>query len=515
MKTTIMKVRLWGEEVGRLMWDARRGNSSFAYNPNFLKRSLNVAPIILPVDGPAALRPVWGSKGRLYQGLPPFIADSLPDNWGNKVFEQWARDNNIKRHDMSPLEKLAYIGKRGMGAFEFEPEMDRNDDGEDLHIKKLAELAEKIFRQREEESVLKDENITLQSLFRIGTSAGGRQAKAIIAINEKTGEIRSGQVTAAPEFVHYLLKFDMKFDYGHPATRLEMVYYEMATAAGVRMMPSRLLPVEGKMHFLTERYDRKGGDKIHTQSLAAMNPFADSYEEFFKTARRIDVDRTELIELYRQMVFNFLAGNTDDHNKNFGFLMDRDGKWHLSPAYDLTFTQLSPEGRSSHCLTLRGKASGATVDDLLAFAADEGIPSPGRIITEVADAVTMFRSLCTQYGVYGYWVNFIEEELHALAPASHKDRLLGWKTGAVGEYMVDGMKVSGVRIEPTVRGNIHLYAQIDGQKYKYIFRSGAEITETLLLPDEKTGSEEFLKELVEQYLMPKAHKGPDVAQNTI
>lgn len=503
MKNTVITVRLWGEEVGRLIWDERKGNSVFAYSPDFVKRNLNIAPLIHPVGDPSALLPVWGSKERMYQALPPFIADSLPDNWGNKVFEQWASENRIKRHNLTPLEKLAYIGRRGMGALEFEPEFGREDVTENLQIRELASLAEKIFKQREDDAVLHNENLTLQSLFRIGTSAGGRQAKAIIAIDEQGTEIRSGQVMHKEGFRYYILKFDVDFDYGHPATCLEMVYYDMACAAGLKMMPSRLLQVEGRKHFLTERYDRKDGQKIHKQSLAAINPYAESYEDLFKTARRLGVDRSEIILLYRQMVFNFLAGNTDDHTKNFEFLMGKDGVWHLAPAFDITFTQCSPYERSSHCLTIKGKADNVTAGELVEFGQDEGIPSPQGIVSQVAEAVTRFRPLCAEHGIYGYWVDFIEEELCRLAPQEYKVALSVWKQSHIADYVQDGLTVRNLRVEPTEKGNVHLYAEINGEDVKYVFRKGTPQAERILSSEEGCLTEEYLKELAKEHLLPK------------
>ncbi len=178
MRNNTITVRLWGIEVGKLMWDGRKSNSIFAYNPKFIESGLDIAPLTHSVKSPSALNPIWGSRdGRIYHSLPPFIADSLPDNWGDKVFNRWAVQQRVRRHELTPLEQLAYIGRRGMGAFEFEPEVDMNDTAESLKIKLLAELAERIYRQRDEMSVIQDENLTIQALFEIGTSAGGRQAE--------------------------------------------------------------------------------------------------------------------------------------------------------------------------------------------------------------------------------------------------------------------------------------------------------------------------------------------------
>ena len=202
-----LRVILWDEEIGRLSWDDRRRLSYFTYNPEFIKKGLNVSPLVAPVDGVRALAPVWGDDAKIYQKLPAFVADSLPDAWGNQLFDLWRLQNHLSGADITPLDKLSFIGKRGMGALEFSPESSRERKAEKIDMKSLADLAERIFTERENARIKSDESITMQSLLTVGTSAGGRQPKAIIAINSKTGEIRSGQITGLEGFDYYLLKF--------------------------------------------------------------------------------------------------------------------------------------------------------------------------------------------------------------------------------------------------------------------------------------------------------------------
>ena len=189
-----LRVILWDEEIGRLAWDERRRLSYFTYNPEFVKKGLNVSPLVAPVDGVRAMAPVWGEDTKIYQRLPAFVADSLPDAWGNQLFDLWRQQNHLANADITPLDKLSFIGRRGMGALEFLPEMTRERRAGKVDVKSLADLAERIFAEREHARILPEESITMQSLLTVGTSAGGRQPKAIIAINKETGQIRSGQI---------------------------------------------------------------------------------------------------------------------------------------------------------------------------------------------------------------------------------------------------------------------------------------------------------------------------------
>ena len=352
---TILKVILWDEEIGRLVWDARRGLSYFNYNPRFIRKGLDIAPLAAPLKTYANM-PIWGEDGKIYQRLPSFIADSLPDSWGNQLFDLWRQQHHLSNADITPLDKLSFIGKRGMGALEFQPQASRERSPKKIDMTSLTDLAERIFSERENARIMPGESITMQSLLTVGTSAGGRQPKAIIAINRNSGEIRSGQIAGLEDYDYYLLKFG---NTEYSSAELEMTYYELARKAGIDMMPSRLYSVNGNSHFMTMRFDRRNGKKVFTQTLAALCPDADSYEKLLAVCRRLHLPESDCQEVFRRMVFNILANNTDDHNKNFSFIMSEDGTWQLAPAYDLTYV-LDLGGNlpnESHCLFMRAKLS--------------------------------------------------------------------------------------------------------------------------------------------------------------
>ena len=438
-----LRVILWDEEIGRLAWDERRRLSYFTYNPEFVKKGLNVSPLVAPVDGVRAMAPVWGEDTKIYQRLPAFVADSLPDAWGNQLFDQCRQQNHLANADITPLDKLSFIGRRGMGALEFLPEMTRERRAGKVDVKSLADLAKRIFAEREHARILPEESITMQSLLTVGTSAGGRQPKAIIAINKETGQIRSGQIAGLEGYDYYLLKFGNS---KYSSAELEMTYYELATAAGINMMPSELYPVEGNNHFMTKRFDRDGKKKLHTQTLAAMYPDADSYEQLIAVCRKLHLPEADCQEVFRRMVFNILANNTDDHNKNFSFIMQKDGTWRLSPAYDITYI-IDSGGylpNVDHCLYIRAKLRGITRDDVIEFAHDNGIRRPDAIIRDVVGSLRKFRAAATKYGVSEQWIGRVETTI-----ASH---LKAWdlleegtessamSAGTKGLLIVDGKK---------------------------------------------------------------------------
>ena len=405
-----LKVTLWGEEIGRLSWDERRRLSYFTYNPEFVKKGLNISPISAPIDEIRSLTPIWGESAKIYQRLPAFVADSLPDAWGNQLFDLWRQQNHLSSADINPLDKLAFIGKRGMGALEFMPEVPIERRADKIDIKSLADLAERIFAERENARILPEESITMQSLLTVGSSAGGRQPKAIIAINRKTGEIRSGQVSGLEDFDYYLLKFGNS---EYSSAELEMTYYELATMSGIRMMPSELYSADGNNHFLTKRFDRDGNKKVHTQTLAVISPDADSYEQLIAVCRKLHLPEVDCQEVFRRMVFNVLANNTDDHNKNFSFIMDEDGTWRLSPAYDITYV-ISRGGylpNEDHCMFIRAKLSGVTRSDIIDFARDNGIRRPDAIIRDVASSLKDFRQIALRHCVAEEWIGRVESTL--------------------------------------------------------------------------------------------------------
>ena len=491
-----LKVVLWGEEIGRLAWDARRRLSYFVYNPAFLKKGLNIFPLAAPADGIRGLTPVWGEEARIYQKLPAFVADSLPDAWGNQLFDLWRQQNHLSNADITPLDKLSFIGKRGMGALEFLPEVSRGRKAEKIDIKSLADLAERIFIERENARILPEESITMQSLLTVGTSAGGRQPKAIVAIDRKTGEVRSGQISGLEGFDYFLIKFGNS---QYCSAELEMAYYELATMAGINMMPSELYQVDGNNHFMTKRFDRKDGKKVHTQTLAAISPDADSYEQLIAVCRKLHLPETDCYEVFRRMVFNILANNTDDHNKNFSFVMDEDGTWRLSPAYDMTY--IFDNGgflpNEDHCMYIRAKLRGVTRDDVIQFAKDNGIRRPDAIIRDIANAVRQFRAVACKYGVAEKWIGRVEATI-----AGH---LKFWGeleeiTRTTCEFVINGHVVKNMRMEQAYKGNFHLLAEIDGRERKFVIGKNKEEFSLIESIGIANLSLDQLKDMTERYL---------------
>ncbi len=464
-----LKVMLWDEEIGRLAWDDRRHLSYFMYNPEFIKKGINVSPLVAPIDGVRGLAPVWGEGAKIYQKLPAFVADSLPDAWGNQLFDLWRQQNHLANADITPLDKLSFIGKRGMGALEFLPELSRERRVEKIDMKLLADLSERIFTERENARILPEESITMQSLLTVGTSAGGRQPKAIIAIDRKNGEIRSGQISDLKDYDYYLLKFGNS---QYSSAELEMTYYEMATAAGINMMHSGLYAVEGNNHFITKRFDREGDRKLHTQTMAAIYPDADSYEQLITVCRKLHLPEADCQEVFRRMVFNVLANNTDDHNKNFSFIMNEDGNWRLSPAYDITYI-LNIGGfqpAEEHCLFIRAKIRNITREDAIQFARDNGIRRPDAIIKDVVGVLKQFRTAAIKYGVAEEWIGRVETTI-----VNHLKNWHEWEEQVtMSDVIIDGHAVSNVRIEQAYKGNFHLLAEIDGKERKFVIGKNKE-----------------------------------------
>lgn len=498
MITRSLRVLLWDKEIGRLSWDGKRGVSYFEYSGEYLDGTLDAFPLIASVKAPASRRPIMGDwDSKLYHKLPPFLSDSLPDAWGNQVFECWRIESGIRSQDITPLDLLSFIGRRGMGALEFLPESSGIRNSEKLNLEALTSLAQRIFAERERTRILPEESLTLQSLIAVGTSAGGRQPKAIIAIHPDTGEIRSGQIGGQPGFEYFILKFG---DLDRSSAELEMAYFEMAVAAGIQMMPSRLIEVEGRLHFITQRFDRKAERKLHMQTLAALYPEADSYEKLLMVCRKMRLPQSAQDEVFRRMVFNYLSNNTDDHNKNFSFLMDESGGWSLSPAYDMTYIFNTggylPE--TMHCLMMRGKLYGWTKEDALALAKENGIRKAETIIAEVVGAIAQFRSLAERYQVQERWIGAIEQTL--------KTHLGDWGLSDVGQGIsltIDGHTLSDIRVEQTYKGNYHLLAIAEGRERKYVISRNKEEYAFI----ERTGvlhlSEEYLAVLVKKYLLTK------------
>lgn len=408
------RVMLWGTVIGYVS-DRPDGVAAFEYDADFLRSGIQVSPIVMPL-GPGVIRFPELSP-RTYRGLPGLLADSLPDRFGNALIRAWAQRQGRGDGDLTGVAALCYMGSRGMGALEYVPAEDPDITHTDpLDVGELAALADAVLRERQGFTVDATTEDALQRILSVGSSAGGARAKAVVMWNEATGEMRSGQAPHVAGFEHWILKFDgvsenrdreLADPVGH--TLVEYAYSLMARAAGIDMPPTRLLHEGGRSHFMVKRFDRTGdGGKIHMQTLNGLAHFdfnlarVYGYEDAARIALEIDVPPEDRADLFRRMVFNVLARNQDDHTKNISFLMDRDGTWRLSPAYDITYAYNST-GRwtGTHQMLVNGKADDFTVDDLVAVGTSARLKrgEPQRIIRQVADAVHDWPRYAAEAGV--------------------------------------------------------------------------------------------------------------------
>lgn len=410
MKDNIIQVQLWDKNVGLLSWDDNKGCSVFQFDKDFMLYGWNIAPLIAPLDSAYIQKsfPMSGNKEKLYGGLPEFIADSLPDYWGNIVFQKWMEANHLQPKSVNAVDRLSFIGKRAMGALEFQPAHIQEDASINIELSSLYELANRLFLDRQDVNIDMSNNLIMEDLYKVGTSAGGQRPKAIIGMDEDTGIIRSGQADLPPNFNHYILKFDTSKRDELPTTKVEMAYYLMAKDAGINIMPSKLVEIEGTKNFMTQRFDRQNGKKIHTQTLAAMSSFADAYEDLFIVGRKLNLSSDEQSQQYRRMVFNVIAENVDDHTKNFSFIMQPNGEWHISPAYDIVFSA-DPDSHfyRNHELTILGKRKNITKQDLLLFAQRQDIKNATSIIDEVTEVVMNFKAYAEKVEIDDYWIKKI------------------------------------------------------------------------------------------------------------
>lgn len=410
MKDNIIQVQLWDKNVGLLSWDDNKGCSVFQFDKDFMLYGWNIAPLIAPLDSAYVQKsfPMSGNKEKLYGGLPEFIADSLPDYWGNIVFQKWMEANHLQPKSINAVDRLSFIGKRAMGALEFQPAHIQEDASINIELSSLYELANRLFLDRQDINIDMSNNLIMEDLYKVGTSAGGQRPKAIIGMDEDTGIIRSGQADLPPNFNHYILKFDTSKRDELPTTKVEMAYYLMAKDAGINIMPSKLVEIEGTKNFMTQRFDRQNGKKIHTQTLAAMSAFADAYEDLFVVGRKLNLSSDEQSQQYRRMVFNVIAENVDDHTKNFSFIMQPNGEWHISPAYDIVFSA-DPDSHfyRNHELTILGKRKNITKQDLLLFAQRQDIKNATSIIDEVTEVVMNFKAYAEKVEIDDYWIKKI------------------------------------------------------------------------------------------------------------
>lgn len=393
----IARANLYGQPVGTFRWDNNRQLAHFEYADSFIGKGLEPSPILMPVR-----------QGRIYsfsdigrdtfKGLPGMLADSLPDTYGRALFDRWLALTG--RSSGNAVETLCFLGKRCMGALEYEPAMDAPYSPDvKIELDSLVEVASEALSEKEEfgANLEEDKKAAIAEIVRLGTSAGGQRAKAIIAYNPQTGEVRSGQIEAPEGFDYYLIKLDgVTTEAGFRETqnfgRLEYSFYRLVKGCGIEMSDCSLIEENGRAHFLTKRFDRKNGEKIHMQTLCGIahydyrNPRSYSYEQAFNVMRALRLPYSQAQEMYRRMVFNVVIRNQDDHTKNISFLMDRQGKWRLSPAYDMGFAY-NPKGgwTAQHQMSINGKFDGITRQDLLEFARRNNIKEAAEIIDRIAE----------------------------------------------------------------------------------------------------------------------------------
>ena len=417
-KVDTATVRLWGESVGAVAWLADQGVGIFEYDPAFLKKGLDISPIHMSLadarqgDG---LFSFAALNKDTFLGLPGMLADVLPDKFGNSIIDAWLARQGRHGADFSPVERLCYTGQRSMGALEFEPVMIGNlDVSVPVELSELVGLAQEIMRERKELEVNLGENErenadAVLDILRVGTSAGGARPKAVIAMDEN-GNVRSGQADAPEGYDYWILKFDgvSDLELGEPKGfgRIEYAYYLMAKAAGIEMTECRLLEEQGRAHFMTRRFDRMGGQKLHMQSLCGIAHYdfnmsgAYGYEQAFSVMRQLRLSKAEIAEQYRRMVFNIVARNLDDHTKNISFLMKPDGQWFLSPAYDVMYAH-NPAGKwtNQHQMSANGKRDHFNREDLVTIAESISLKKPEAIINEVVSAVEQWPAMAQTAGV--------------------------------------------------------------------------------------------------------------------
>jgi serine/threonine-protein kinase HipA len=411
-RVQVARVLLWDKEVGAVAWDDVRGIAAFEYDGTFLGSGLEIAPLTMPLGRGIFSFPELSRE--TYRGLPGLLADSLPDRFGNRLIELWLQQKGRSVEDFSSIERLCYIGSRGMGGLEFKPALTRESKKSiHLEVSELTALAGEILstRSRLKVNLKGRESEALNTIIRVGTSAGGARAKAVIVWNPETREVRSGQVPAPEGFEPWILKFDGVRDRELGATqgfgRVELAYHRMAAACGIEMTECRLLEEGGRAHFMTRRFDRAGrGNKIHMQSLCAMGHYdfnmagAFGYEQALAVIQRLNLGYPALREMFRRMTFNVIARNQDDHTRNIAFLMDQMGKWSLSPAFDVMWAY-SSEGpwTNRHQMRINGKHGDFKRNDLLEVADGFGIREGSEMIEQVTETVGRWPDFAAEAGV--------------------------------------------------------------------------------------------------------------------
>jgi serine/threonine-protein kinase HipA len=399
---SVIEVRVWGRSVGAVAFDPSLAYYAFEYDPAWKRTGVELAPLHVPLraDGSVYVFPTLPEA--TYFRLPALLADALPDEFGNALIDAWMAQRGIEKGSVTALDRLAYMGKRGMGALEFRPERgSHRESSAPVEMKELVEEARRLVEGNF--SIDHEAKTALANIIKVGTSAGGARAKAVIAWNPKTDEVRSGQFDTAPGFEHWLLKFDgvgkdRELGTGEGYGRIEFAYYLMATAAGILMSDSRLLEENGRAHFMTKRFDREVVEgktiKHHLQTLCAMNHLdfrqrgTHDYAQLFMTAHALGLDDGAVDQIFRRMALNVMGRNCDDHTKNFGFMLRQGEPWELAPAYDVTHAY-NPRGEWTyqHLMSVNGRFKDISREDLLAVADRFGVRRAVNVLGDIRAAI--------------------------------------------------------------------------------------------------------------------------------
>lgn len=405
----VVEVRIWGRVVGAVALDPRLGYYAFEYAPAFIRSGIELAPLTMPLSAGHEPFAFPALPEITYLRLPGMLADALPDAFGNNLIDAWMAQEGVSKSRITPLDRLAYMGKRSMGALEFKPALGPKPSGSKSTAIKLSQLIEGARRAvRGDVSSAAHARAALAQIIQVGTSAGGARAKAVVAWNPTTHDIRAGQFDITAGFEHWVIKFDgmgvdRELGGGKDYGRIEYAYHLMARAAGIAMSPCRLLAEHGRAHFMTKRFDREGNTRHHVQTLCAMahldyrQKATHDASQILLTIGRLRLGYAALEEAFRRIAFNVMAANCDDHTKNVSFLLREGGVWELAPAYDVTHAH-NPEGEwtHQHLMGVNGKFADITRDDLLAMADRFGIGTASQVLNKVRAAVSSWPDFSRQ-----------------------------------------------------------------------------------------------------------------------
>ena len=419
----VAKVKMYGLAVGTFSWDSRYDIARFEYDDDFVGKGFEPSPIMMPVR-PGRVYSFGDLDKDTFKGLPGMLADSLPDTYGRALFDRWL--SLLGRTSSNPIETLYFLGNRCMGALEFEPALSNGLESNQLiEIDSLVEVAKNALSEKESfgTNMNDDRKAAIADILRLGTSAGGQRAKAIIAYNKATGEVRSGQLNVPDGFDYYLIKLDgVSAEAGFKETenfgRLEYSFYKLVKECGIDMSECSLIEENGRAHFLTKRFDRENGRKVHMQTLCGIAHYdyrvhrAYSYEQAFNVMRTLRLPYSEAQEMFKRMVFNVILRNQDDHTKNISFLMDERGKWRLSPAYDMGYAY-NPNGgwTATHQMSINGKFDNIARKDLIECAAKNNIKGANEIIDRIKEAASNWARIALECEVPKEMINAITPNL--------------------------------------------------------------------------------------------------------